>query len=100
MCVCFFTFRDAAVCIVRSKKWEEALRNETKHTNYKMKDTPLRKLIRKMPGLLHTLFVHFYNIGLYIVYITEYIMKYSKSTCYVLFYLFRQCIKLTFVVWY
>ena len=46
-CTIFF-FSDVALEIVKSDRWKEALRNTT--NNNGVIDTPLRKLIRKMPG--------------------------------------------------
>lgn len=43
-------FRDVAFCIVNSEKWKDALRNETLDLITGNRDTPMRKLIRKMPG--------------------------------------------------
>ena len=48
--VCVTCFRDVAMAIVNSTKWKEALRNETLDLNTGNRDTPMRKLIRKMPG--------------------------------------------------
>ena len=47
------TYRDVAEAIVHSKKWREALSNETEKmvNNKKIRETPLRKLIKKMPGM-------------------------------------------------
>ena len=41
--------RDVAMVIVKSPKWASALRNVTKD-QWEGHTTPLRKLIRKMPG--------------------------------------------------
>ena len=45
---------DVALEIVKNDRWKEALRNTT--INNDVIDTPLRKLIRKMPGLQNSIF--------------------------------------------
>jgi len=45
MSVCI---RDIAMAIVSGDKWEEALKNKSGHATVK---TPLRRLIKSMPGL-------------------------------------------------
>ena len=43
--------RDVAMAIIRSAQWKNALRNTTKDVALDVETTPLRKLIRKMPGV-------------------------------------------------
>ena len=52
----FYSCRDTASAIVKSNYWQEALRNHTLDLNTGRHDTPMRKLIRKMPGRF--LYVH------------------------------------------
>ena len=40
-----FHFRDVAMTIIKSNQWDQALRNSCGS------ETPLRKMIQKMPGL-------------------------------------------------
>ena len=47
LCILLY-ISDVALQIVKSERWKEALRNIT--DNNGVVDTPLRKLIRKMPG--------------------------------------------------
>ena len=47
---CFFLPRDVCLAIVKSEEWKLALLNETMNDR-SMRTTPMRKLIRKMPGL-------------------------------------------------
>ena len=44
--------RDVANAILNSDKWKEALRNDTSNMKDGTRNTPMRKLIRKMPGEL------------------------------------------------
>ncbi|ELT91340.1 hypothetical protein CAPTEDRAFT_201917 [Capitella teleta] len=48
--------KDVALCIVGSVKWKDALRNETLDVNTGNRDTPMRKLIRKMPDVAEKVF--------------------------------------------
>ena len=43
-------FREVAQTLIKSDYWKEALRNHTLDLNSNRHDTPMRKLIRKMPG--------------------------------------------------
>ena len=45
-----FNFRDVASEIVSSEFWEDALRNETLDIATGIRTTPMRKLVKKMPG--------------------------------------------------
>ncbi|ELU03480.1 hypothetical protein CAPTEDRAFT_192646 [Capitella teleta] len=47
--------KDVAMCIVGSVKWEDALRNQTLDLKGN-RDTPMRKLIRKMPEVAEKVF--------------------------------------------
>ena len=44
------------MAIVNCDKWKDALRNETKDLKTGYRNTPTRKLIRKMPGTVVTSF--------------------------------------------
>ena len=46
----FILPRDVCLAIVKSEEWKLALLNETMNDR-SMRTTPMRKLIRKMPGL-------------------------------------------------
>ena len=58
----FYSFRDVAMAIIRSDQWESALRNVTYFNQAGIEDdtiaptkgatftTPMRRIIRKMPG--------------------------------------------------
>jgi len=52
-CNCTPTFRDIAMAIIKCPQWAKALRNCTEAA-WGGTTTPLRKLIRKMPGVLIT----------------------------------------------
>ena len=43
-------FRDVAKVIVNSTKWRDAMMSETVNPKTGYRDTPMRKLIRRMPG--------------------------------------------------
>ncbi|XP_013400960.1 transient receptor potential cation channel subfamily A member 1 homolog [Lingula anatina] len=47
---------NVAMAIVKSDKWEEAMKNQTAVSKDLGKDTPLRKLIRKMPDVAEKVF--------------------------------------------
>lgn len=44
------------MAIVNSNKWAEALRNETRDPKTQYRNTPMRKLIRKMPDVAERVF--------------------------------------------
>ena len=54
-------FRDVATAIVMSEYWEEALKNEYLDPNTGLKNTPIRKLIKKMPGNISWVFTSNFN---------------------------------------
>ncbi|KAL4233751.1 hypothetical protein ACF0H5_008431 [Mactra antiquata] len=47
---------DTAECIIKSNYWQEALRNHTLDLNSNRHDTPMRKMIRKMPDVAEEVF--------------------------------------------
>ena len=47
----FFNFRDVASEIVSSEFWEDSLRNKTLDPATGVRTTPMRKLVKKMPGM-------------------------------------------------
>ncbi|KAL4233750.1 hypothetical protein ACF0H5_008430 [Mactra antiquata] len=47
---------DTAECIIKSNDWQEALRNHTLDLNSNRHDTPMRKMIRKMPEVAEAVF--------------------------------------------
>lgn len=47
------TFRDIALALIKSKQWKKTLRNTTVN-QFGNCTTPLRKLIKKMPGEFQT----------------------------------------------
>ena len=48
--ILIFLCRDTAAAIIKSNYWQEALRNHTLDLNTGRHDTPMRKLVRRMPG--------------------------------------------------
>ncbi|XP_074658298.1 transient receptor potential cation channel subfamily A member 1 homolog isoform X1 [Tubulanus polymorphus] len=50
-------FRDVATVICESDRWEEALRNETSDPSSGRRNTPMRKLIKKMPDVAEKVFM-------------------------------------------
>lgn len=46
----FLLHREVALVVINSNKWEEAMRNETPDLATGLRTTPMRKLIKKMPG--------------------------------------------------
>ena len=46
-----FYYSEAALAILNDSNWEEAMRNETPDIGTGSRTTPMRKLIKKMPGM-------------------------------------------------
>ena len=47
--------RSVCLAIINSTNWKDSLKNETINEKTGYRDTPMRKLIRKMPGLYMSL---------------------------------------------